>query len=130
MRRSIIWRRVDRRPELRNGAIEVPRVKKPAPRICGEERRLLARLLLCDCRSRLAFCCGAFCVSELTEHRRQSCMRSCEVRLQPDGLSQRRRGILKLALLFQDRSQRVISLGIIRLGANRGAEFLCGGGKI
>src|SRR5439155_5790257 len=122
MCRRVIWRRVDRRPELRNGAVEIPGVKKPPPRICREERRLLARLLFRDIRSRFAFGRGTFGVSKLAEHGCQSRMSAREVRLQTDSFSQSRRGILQLALLFQDRSQRVIRLGIIRLRANRRAE--------
>src|SRR5207253_8586713 len=74
MCRRVIWRRVDRRPELRNGAVEIPGVKKPPPRICREERRLLARLLFRDIRSRFAFGRGTFGVSKLAEHGCQSRM--------------------------------------------------------
>src|SRR6266567_656151 len=130
MRRRKIWRRVDGCTELRNGAIEIPCVKKPSPGVCGEERRLLARLLSCDFRSQSAFRRRAFGVSELTEHGRQSCVSASEIRLQPDGFPQSRRRILKLALLLQNRPQGVIRFGIIRLSANRCAEFLSGSGKI
>ena len=53
-----------------------------------------------------------------------------KVRLHSNGFSQGTRSILELAFLFQHRTQRVIGLRIIRLGANCRAQLLRRRGKI
>src|SRR5438132_12443739 len=122
MRRRIVWRGVDGRPELRNGAIEVPGVEKSAPRIRREERRLLARLLSGHFYPRFAFHCSTCDVSELTEHGRQSGMSAREIELQPDGFQESRRRLLHLALPVQDGSWGLRRLRIVGVGWHRCAQ--------
>jgi hypothetical protein len=51
---------------------------------------------------------------------------SGKVGLKTDGLAQGGRGFRKFSLLFEDRAESVVGLGIIGLGANGGSQFAGG----
>ena len=53
-----------------------------------------------------------------------------EVGLQADGFPQCGRRVWQVSLLFQNRSQRVIRLGVLRVNLDRSAQFFDGAGEV
>ena len=76
--------------------------------------------------ARARFGGGSRGIAGLAQNGGKSGLCSSKLGLKTDGLAQGGRGFRKFSLLFEDRAESVVGLGIIGLGANGGSQFAGG----
>src|SRR6185437_11842205 len=130
MRLSVRRQRLNRRAELGNGTVKIACVHEPPSGVRGECRRLFARLLLQKLHAFAALGSRSLTITELPQNGCEIRVRSRKIWLQSNGFPQSIRRRLQVSLLFQHRTQGVISLRIIRLCPDRRAQFFSRSRKI